>query len=239
VSCSPSKEPSVSEPSEPESSEPASSEPESSEPESSEPESSEPSESEDDEDEYYIPASGQTLPIGTGNKTCDGPDNLKNPIDISDYTNFDFFNSIPEHWSYITGNRKSSGKGDFFAESFGGGFKFAQLYYGLQTPVINSWKKIEIRFYISAVTNNSAKKDLDAPIFHIYGYDKSGKYITLDYLDQGSITTQTKGNFVRVYVRNENIAYLEFRLNAFPYKSSQCYNFGVDKITLKGFPYDS
>lgn len=192
----------------------------------------------EESEEYTIPASGQTLPIGDGNKTITGPDNLKNPIDISDWQEFDFYNSIPAHWSYIQGNNKVNSRGDFYAESAGGGFKFSHLYYGLQTPVLTSWVKIEILFHISTVQNNSKKKDVDEPIFHIYGYNNKGRYIDLTYLEQGKITKKQEGNDVRVYVRNIDICYLEFRLNAFPYTGSQCYNFGVDKISIKGWQWE-
>lgn len=183
-----------------------------------------------------IPASGQSLPIG--NKTVTGPKNSKNPVDISNYTTFDLFDSLPDNWSYIQGNNKIKNCNDFYAPSAGGGFKFSQLYYGLQTPVINSWVKIEIRFHISVVKSKSGQFDKEDPIFHIYGYDKNGQYISLDYLEQGKITVQQENNEVKLYVKNPNITYLEFRLNMYPCKGSTWYNFGVDEITLKGWQYE-
>lgn len=184
-----------------------------------------------------IPASGQTLPIGDGNKTVTGPTNSKNPIDIAEWQNFDFFNSKPEYWSYIQGNNKVN-NGSYYAESAGGGYKFSQLYYGLQTPVLTQWVKTEVRLTISKVANNSQKKDVDEPIFHIYGYDLSGKMIHTQYLEQGSITAQSEGKEVKFYIKNENVSYFELRLNAFPYKGSQCYNFGVSQISIKGWQYE-
>ena len=205
--------------------------------EESESESEVTSEKESEENkESEIPASGQNLPIG--NKTVTGPKNSKNPVDITNWVNFDLHDSLPTYFSYIQGNNKVNSRGDFYASSAGGGFKFSKLYYGLQTPVFNSWKKLEVRFHISSVNNNSKEKDANAPIFHIYGYNLSGKYIQLDYLEQGSITVQSVGNEVKVYIINPDIAYLEFRLNAYPYKGSQCYNFGIDQISIKGWPYE-
>ena len=32
--------------------------------------------------------------------------------------------------------------------------------------------------------------------------------------------------------------YFEIRLAAFPYKTNQCYNTGIDKISIKGWPYN-
>lgn len=195
-----------------------------------------PDDGDNEEPSTGIPSSNQMLPIG--NRTVTGPDNYNNPDDITEWKEYDFYNSMPNNWAYIQGNNKVNSKTNFYAESAGGGFKFAQLYYGLQTPLINGWEKIEIRLEISCVNNNSQKKDDDEPIFHVYGYDINGQYISLDYIEQGAITTQTAGNYVRIYVRNINIRYLEFRLNAFPYKGQQCYNFGVSKISLKGWPYN-
>lgn len=188
--------------------------------------------------EEEIPSSGETLPIGNGNKTVSGPKNSKNPINIEEWVNFDFYNSIPEYWSYIQGNNKVNSRGDFYAESAGGGFKFSQLYYGLQTPVLTSWVKTEVRLSISKVANNSQKKDEGEPIFHIYGYDITGHVVETQYIEQGTITAQSEGKEIKFYIRNEDVAYFELRLNAFPYKGSQCYNFGVDEISIKGWEYE-
>ena len=191
-----------------------------------------------EEETDEIPASGQTLPIGNGNKTVSGPENVNNPIDVTNWVNFDFYNSIPDYWSYIQGNNKVNSRGDFYAESAGGGFKFSQLYYGLQTPLLNTWKKFEVRLSISKVANNSQKKDVDEPIFHIYGYDITGKMIHTQYIEQGTITAQSEGKEIKFYLSNEDVCYFELRLNAFPYKGNQCYNFGVDEISIKGWQYE-
>lgn len=182
-----------------------------------------------------IPARGESLPIG--NKSVSGPSNTT-PVDISEWTNFDFTSSIPGYWSYIQGNNKVKNCSDFYAESAGGGFKFAKLYYGLQSPLINSWPKIEVRLHISKVANNSQKKDVDEPILHIYGYNSDGYHIYTDYIEQGSITAQKEGTELKFYIKNENVSYFELRLNAHPYKGSQCYNFGVDEISLKGWQWE-
>ena len=145
---------------------------------------------------------------------------------------------MPSYFSYIQGNNKIGSCTNFYAESEGGGFKFAQLYYGFQTPLLTSFKKVEVRFHISNVAQNSQKKDDGEPIFHIYEYNDQGQYIGMETLDQGRITEQTKGNQVTVYLRNESMAYFEVRLNAFPYKSGKCYNFGVDVLSVKGWNYD-
>lgn len=173
------------------------------------------------------------LPIG--NRTVSAPGNKDSKDDLTNWVDYEFDGSLPTNWSFISGNNKVS-NAPFYAD---GSVKFAHLYYGLQTPMFNSWEKLEIRFHVSQVNNSSDSKKADQPIFHIYGYDESGKFISTDYLEQGSITTATAGNYTRVYVCNPNIAYLEFRLNANPYKGSQCYNFGLNKISMKGWPYSS
>ena len=185
-----------------------------------------------------IPASGQTLPIGNGNKTVTGPNNLSRPDNIGNWINYDLSESLPAYFSYIQGNNKLKNCNDFYALSAGGGFKYAQLYYGLQTPVFTPYKKVEVRLRISAVKNNSQKKDEGEPIMHIYGYNSSGKYIYQSFIEQGAIDGKSVGKEVKFYIRDMNVYYFELRLNAFPYKSSQCYNFGVDQISLKGWDYE-
>lgn len=109
--------------------------------------------------------------------------------------------------------------------------------YGLQSPLLNSWLKTEVRLTVSQVHGNSqnANQYKDKPIFHIYSYDSEGYYLGMQtYEQQSSFANVTE---IKFYIANPEMAYFEIRLNAFPYKSSQCYNFGVSQISIKGWPY--
>lgn len=178
-----------------------------------------------------IPARGEYLPIG--NTSVSGPKNTT-PADITNWVNYDFYNSMPSYWSFIMGNNKVNNNSNFYAESSGGGFKFAQLYYGLQSPLLNSWLKTEVRLTVSQVNTNS-QKAFNKPIFHIYSYDSNGYYLGMQTFEQQSSFANTKE--IKFYIANPEMAYFEIRLNAFPFKSSQCYNFGVSQISVKGWPY--
>ena len=181
-----------------------------------------------------IPAKGESLPIG--NKSVSGPNN-RTPIDITEWTTHDFSSSLAPDWSYIMGNNKRTTGGDFYATASGGGFKFSQLYYGLQSPLLNSWLKTEVRLTISQFNNNSANQNQfeGKPIFHIYSYDKNGNYIAMQTFNQVNKFSDLKE--IQFYIANPDMAYFEIRLNAFPYKGSQCYNFGISQIKIKGWPY--
>lgn len=181
-----------------------------------------------------IPSSGENLPIG--NTTVSGPNNAT-PVDISNWVNYDLTTSLPSYWSFIMGNNKKANCSDFYAESSGGGFKFSHTYYGLQTPLLTSWLKTEVRLTVSQVHGNSdAQKQYEGkPIFHIYSYDKTGHYIGMQTYDQQSKFSDVKE--IKFYIANPEMAYFEIRLNACPYKSSQCYNFGISQISIKGWPY--
>lgn len=181
-----------------------------------------------------IPASGESLPIG--NKTVSGPNNAT-PVDITNWINYDFSSTLPPYWSFIMGNNKKSTSSDFYAESSGGGFKFSKTYYGLQSPLLNSWLKTEVRLTISQVNGNSASQSQyeGKPIFHIYSYDHSGHYLGMQTYEQQNKFADIKE--IKFYIANPEMAYFEIRLNAFPYKGSQCYNFGVSQISIKGWPY--
>ena len=185
-----------------------------------------------DPDVDPIPAKGESLPIG--NTSVSGPKNTT-PADITDWVNYDFYSSLPSYWSFIMGNNKKDTSSDFYAASSGGGFKFSQLYYGLQSPLLNSWLKTEIRLTVSQVNNNSQKADKGEPIFHIYSYDSDGYYLGMQTYEQQSSFANTQQ--IKFYIANPDMAYFEIRLNAFPYKGSQCYNFGVSQISVKGWPY--
>lgn len=110
-----------------------------------------------------------------------------------------------------------------------------QAYKGLQSPFINSWNKIEVRLTISSVSNNSKKPDKGKPTMFVYGYDQGSNLIEQGEISEGSITANTRE--VKFYIRNSEVAYFEVRLNAFPYKNSQCYNFGIGGVSIKGWPY--
>jgi hypothetical protein len=187
-----------------------------------------------DPDTELIPAKGESLPIG--NKSVSGPNN-RTPIDITEWTTHDFSSSLAPDWSYIMGNNKRTTGGDFYATASGGGFKFSQLYYGLQSPLLNSWLKTEVRLTISQFNNNSANQNQfeGKPIFHIYSYDKNGNYIAMQTFNQVNKFSDLKE--IQFYIANPDMAYFEIRLNAFPYKGSQCYNFGISQIKIKGWPY--
>ena len=187
-------------------------------------------------DEWTLPESGK-LPIGQGNSLLTAPDNISNPVEISPNKVFDLSESAPNYFMHIMGNNKINVKeeNDFYDSTSGGGFRFSKLYYGLQTCAFTSYKYLDISFRISAVEKNSKHADeQDEHIMHIYGYNKDGQPIVQKFIDQGAITMQTKGTNVNLSIHNNEVCYLEMRLSGCPYSGQQCYNFGIDKIELKG-----
>lgn len=181
-----------------------------------------------------IPSRNEFLPIG--NTSVSGPKNSLRD-DIAEWRHYDLKSTLPDYFSYIQGNNKVNHCGDFYSTE-NGGFKFSKLFYGIQTPLITSFKKVEVSLYISEVNGNTKKADKDAPVLHIYSYDKDGYYLGMETIDQGRITMQSVNTKIKFYIRNVNMAYFELRLNAYPYKSSQCYNFGINKISIKGWDFE-
>ena len=171
-----------------------------------------------------------------GNAKLNPPSNIADPIDVTEWVNFDMTSELPKEWTFIYGN--NTPRASFYAESSGGGVKMDQLRKGLQSPAFTSWKKLEVRLKVSQVNGNSvnANNQKGKPSMLIYGYDKNANLIVQDEIAEGKITYQTKE--VRFYLRNENLSYFEVRLNAFPYKSSQCYNFGIGGVSVKGWDYE-
>lgn len=45
-------------------------------------------------------------------------------------------------------------------------------------------------------------------------------------------------SYVKVYLRGEDIAYIEVRATNLPCESGKVYNFGITGISIKGWPYD-
>ncbi len=174
------------------------------------------------------------LPIG--NKKLDGPTNEE--VNIEEWVNYEVDNEIPTGFRHIYGNNFSSPS--FYRENGNNyAIKFDQLYKGIQSPKLTPFKKIEVRLLINPITNNSqSAKSQKNEVLHIYGYDKEEALISTSYIEQGTITKQKENSEIKFYLKNIDISYFEIRLNAFPYKGSQCYNFGINKISIKGWPYD-
>ncbi len=154
-------------------------------------------------------------------------------------TIFDFTNSFPDGFSYIYGN-KILNNPTFYSN---GGWKItvpnSLARIGFQTPLFNSDLKIELRFYIGDINNSNNKVDKDNPFITIYGFKEDGTLVRTKKIENQSNfhnyeNSKTPLNF---YLNGENIDYLEVRFTSAPYKSSQCYNFGIKQIGFKTFPY--
>lgn len=171
---------------------------------------------------------GDMLPIG--NKVIDGPTNLSNPDEISPEKSYNFTSSMPTNWVYIMGNNKAPGNESFYKE---GGLKFSHLWYGVQSCAFKPYKYTYVSFKVSSV-NQCSDAASENPIFHVYGYDKDNNCILQKNIEQGSITVATKGNYVNFEIHNDQMVYLEMRLNANPCKGQQSYNFGISEIKIKG-----
>jgi len=84
--------------------------------------------------------------------------------------------------------------------------------------------------------SDNQKQHNNKPIFHINSYDKTGHCIGMRIYDQVSKSSAVKE--IKFYITNPRMLYFEIRLNAFTYKSSQCYNYGISKISIKGWLYE-
>lgn len=184
-------------------------------------------------DEFSKPIKfDETLPIG--NRVIGGPNNLSTPDDIASGKVYDLSSSLPANFSYIQGNNKVNACSDFYSESAGGGFKFSHLWYGFQSSAFTGYKYVDFTIHITSVNNKSGTPDVDKDVLHIYGYNSKEECILQKNIAQGVITKQTENSDITITIQNDAMNYFEFRLNANPYKGTQCYNFGMGSITVKG-----
>lgn len=163
----------------------------------------------------------------------------------TDAVKYDTKNNVTSPMRYIYRNSVDDGpsghkcSAQMYAESSGGGVKFTQTGVGLETPYFTHTDfKLEIRIGISQVNNASDTPDKGKAPLHIYFFNKDNQYLGKEEVPEGSIETKTAGNYVRVYNEQsytKNVAWFEVRLNAKPYKSSQCYNIGVEYISIKSW----
>lgn len=154
-------------------------------------------------------------------------------------TKYDFSSQFPEEFSYIYGH-KILDNPSFYSK---GGWKItfpnSSARMGFQTPLFNSDLKIEIRLYISEINNSNNKVDKDNPFITIYGFDMNGELIRTSKIENVSnfYNYQNSSSPLNFYFNGEGISYLELRFTSAPYKNSQCYNFGINSIGFKTFPY--
>ena len=99
--------------------------------------------------------------------------------------------------------------------------------------------KLEIRLYFTGIFNNNDKVDKDNPWITVYGFNNERKIVQTKYVECPNNFYSLKNNSspFHFYMSGENVTYLEIRFTAPPYKSSQCYNFGIKQIGFKAFPY--
>ena len=96
---------------------------------------------------------------------------------------------------------------------------------------------MEVRLTVNQFHGNSqnAIQYKNKPIFCICSYDSDSYYLGMKTYEQQSSFVNIKE--IKFYIANPEMAYFKIRLNAFPYKTSQCYNFGISQISVKGWPY--
>lgn len=170
----------------------------------------------------------------------DGSTRLSAPTvkhDISDYTEFSFKDSLPDGFLYIDGNNAYKTT-DFYKDSYGGLIMDENVKgkKGFQSCLIDSYKKIEIRINIGKFHGTMKQEVRNVPVITVYGFDINGNIIDTQTIDD--IDKNKEGNYVRVYLRGEAIAYFEVRATNLPYQSSQVYNFGIRGVTIKGWQYE-
>lgn len=179
-----------------------------------------------------IPKNTTTVVIPTNN---DGSTAVKydTKLDVESPMRYIFKNSVDDGPS----GHKCSPK--MYAESSGGGVKFTSVGVGLETPLFtHTGFKLEIRIGISQVNNASDTPEKGKDPLHIYYFNSSNHYIGKDVISEGTITTSTAKNYVRVYNETsytKDIAWFEVRMNTKPYKGSQSYNIGVEYISIKSW----
>lgn len=191
--------------------------------------------------------------LSCGYYEMDLPKNSNNPVqlltdtDSSHWYNNNTKEEIPNGFRYIYKNSCDDGpkyhkcSANFYSSSGAGGIKFSNVGIGIQSSMFShTGEKLEIRLGISQVNNASDTPEEKKDTGYIYFFDKSGKLLGDKVIERGSITSQSAGNYLKIYNTEDyikDVAYFDFRLNAKPFKSSQCYNFGIEYINIKSWLY--
>lgn len=182
------------------------------------------------------------------------PKNYKTPFvlkttlseDASSWSNnsvFDLDDLKAANFRYIYKNSCDDGptyhknNGDFYAPSAGGGVQLSREGEGFQSSMFShAGAKMEFRFVVSKVANASGTPEKNKDMAHLYLFNKYGKLLDTYKMPTDSInTSSTQLKFYYTSEQCINIAYFEFRLITKPYKSSQCYNFGISECNFKSW----
>ena len=158
-------------------------------------------------------------------------------VDITEWQEFSFESSMPDGFLYISGNKAFTPSSSYFYSA--GGIKMDENQKGkkgFQTCLFNSFKKIELRINIGKFYGTQKSAVQDVPVFTIYGFDTNGNLVATEVIDE--LSTNKANSYVKVYLRGEDIAYIEVRATNLPCESGKVYNFGITGISIKGWPYD-
>ena len=162
------------------------------------------------------------------------PVEITTSLSPDDWWNNDLTTDFPNNdWAHIYGYNLTNPS--IYAND-AGGIKMDQKYKGIRTPLFHhTGPKLEIRMDISQVNNAGGTPDKSVPTGYFFFYNANGDYLSnlTHTVEQETIvknTTQVK--FYVTGTNTENVAYLEFRLNALTFKGSQNYNFGVGGLNI-------
>ena len=158
-------------------------------------------------------------------------------VDITEWQEFSFESSMPDGFLYISGNKAFTPSSSYFYSA--GGIKMDENQKGkkgFQTCLFNSFKKIELRINIGKFYGTQKSAVQDVPVFTIYGFDTNGNLVATEVIDE--LSTNKANSYVKVYLRGDDIAYIEVRATNLPCESGKVYNFGITGISIKGWPYD-
>ena len=204
------------------------------------------------DDDYFA---GRTLlPCGYYNidRPSNSPHEIKTSTSAEDWWNTDITDELPNNWTFIYGNSSSSGPTGHYANApfysynesdskqYPGGLKISKRSQGLQTPMFHhEGAKLEIRIGFSQINDANDSPDTSVPTGYLYPYSNDGTLIEskIVTIEKGSISKNTE--YLRYYITGaQNIAYLEIRFAAQPYKSSQCYNVGIGYFNIHSWTYE-
>ena len=161
--------------------------------------------------------------------------------DTTTWSENDLKTDLPDGFRYVYKNSCDDGptghkcSADFYKNKEGG-IKIDRIGVGFQTMLFeHTGAKLEIRIGISQVNNNNKKVEKNKDTAHVYFFDKDGTYLNKYVIKEGTISSTTKEIKFTWTEKASEIAYFEYRSVAYPYKSSQCYNYGISYCNIKSW----
>lgn len=193
------------------------------------------------------------LPIGylQPDAPTNSPVNIETSLSAAKKYEYSLIEDLPSNWVYTYKNAASNGPSGhhtspgFYSynsskkDEYPGGLKITNPYVGFQSMrFTHCGEKLELHIGITQVNNASDSPEKSKNIGYLYFFNGAGELINglTKTIEKGVIEAKTKD--LKFYITGsgiKDVQYFEYWAEAKPFKSSQCYNYGIGVVSIQSW----